>query len=340
MAAETRLLVGLILVGAVLVSGCAQEEAPPVEERECEVAGDCPDRECFARDCVDNECHYSEMVPCCGNGECEPGESYEGCAGDCVKAGVLDEDEVWGGTIHVTGDINVLEGVNLTVLPGTTVLVSANNDANNLFGYYECDGIKNYDLLIGVKEEDNYNCGVHKGEPYRDEASHVSVTVMGILNAVGTEGDRIVFRSDSPNPTIYDWNRLDIRNGILSYADVENYRVLETREDVEISHSNLRNMGECGVCANSNKAKILSNNISYAGHELIDMHGSSPLIHLNHLGPNPNRAGIIIDGGSPRITANEIEGCGHGIAFISPPGDPVIENNTFLDNGENIAHTY
>jgi hypothetical protein len=263
------------------------------------------------------------------------------CADDCVKkSGVLNKDEVWSGTIHVTGDINVISDVTLTILPGTTVLISANNDINNLFGHWECDGIENYDLLIGIKEEDNFNCGVHKGEPYRDEANHISIMINGTLKAIGTEEDRIVFKSDSPHSTIYDWNHFDIHNGILSYADVENYRVLETKGDVEISHNNLKNMGECGVCANSDKAKILFNKISYAGHELIDMHDSSPFIHSNHLGPNPNRAGIIIDGGSPQITANKIEGCGGGINFISLPDQPIIEDNVFLNNLEDTTSRY
>lgn len=330
-----KLFIAIIILTMILIAGCVQQP-----QKECEVKEDCPDRACFTRDCIDYTCSYSQIIPCCGNGECETGETYEECAEDCVKSGALNEDEVWGGAIHVTGDIDVKSDATLTVLPGTTVLISANSDINNLFGHWECDGIENYDLLIGIKEEDTFNCGVHKGEPYRDEANHVSIIISGTLKAVGTEGSRIVFKSDSPNPTIYDWNRLDIRNGILSYADVENYRILETREDVEISHNNLKNMGECGVCANSDEAKILSNSISYAGHELIDMHDSSPLIDSNHLGPNPGRAGIIIDGGSPTITANKIEGCGGGINFISPPDQPIIEDNIFLDNLEDTTSRY
>jgi len=255
-------------------------------------------------------------------------------------SGEIVEDQVWSGTIHVTGDINVKSDVTLSILPGTIILISANNDTNNLFGHWECNGIENFDLLIGIPKEDIFNCGIHKGEPYRDEANHISIIIRGTLKAIGTEENRIVFKSDSLKPTIYDWNRFDIHNGILSYADVENYRILETREDVEISHNNLKNIGECGICANSNKARILFNTISYAGHELIDMHGSSPFIHSNHLGPNPGRAGIIIDGGSPKITANKIERCGGGINFISPPDQPIIENNVFLNNLEDTTSRY
>lgn len=262
-----------------------------------------------------------------------------------TRAGKLERDEIWSGKIGVVGDILVEEGITLTILPGTKVLISANSDTNNLFGFWECDGIKNYDLLSGTKRENNYNCGVHKNEPYRDEGHHISIIVRGTLKATGTEENRIIFKSDSPNPTIYDWNRLEIYNGILSYANVENYRILETKGDnVEINSNILKNVGECVICANS-KAKILFNEISNAGHELIDMHSSSPIIYSNRIGPNSNRSCITIDGGSPQIINNTFEGCGSGISLLVPPSDTAFENNilrnnTFLRNENNIWHAY
>ncbi len=260
-------------------------------------------------------------------------------------SGILVRNQIWSGQINVIGDILVTPWATLTILPGTTVIVSANKDTNNLFGRGTCDGIKNYDMLIGIKKEDNYNCGVHLNEPYRDEKHHISIFVLGTLKAVGTEENRIVFKSDSQNPTIYDWNHFVIRNGILSYANLENYRVIDTVGDVEISHNNLKNIGECGICANSDKAKILFNTISYAGHELIDMHNSSPIIRNNHLGPNSNRSCITIDGGSPQVTGNTIEGCGSAISLLVPLSDPKFEDslrkeNTFLNNAKNIWYNY
>ena len=257
-----------------------------------------------------------------------------------TRNGILIRNEIWSGQINVIGDIFVAPWATLTILPGTTVVLSANKDAYNLIGWETCDGIKNYDLLIGIKKEDNYSCGVHLNEPYRDEKHHITILILGTLKAAGTEEGRIIFKSDSPNPTIYDWNTLLIRNGILSYANLENYRGIATIGNVEISYNNLRNIGECGICANSNKAKILYNNISYAGHELIDMWNSAPTIRYNHLGPNPGHAGIIINGGSPVITDNTIEGCNEGIVFNSPPDQPVVEDNSFLNNIQDILYDY
>ena len=262
-----------------------------------------------------------------------------------TKAGRLERDETWSGQINVTGDILVEEEVTLTILPGTQIIISASKDTQNLFGLGECEGIKEFDLLSGIREEREMSCGIHQGEPYRDEANRISITIRGTLKAIGTEDNRIVFKSDSPNPTIYDWNRLEFQNGILSYANVENYRVLETRgDDVEISHNNLKNIGECGICANS-KVKISFNTISYAGHELIDMHNSSPIIHDNIFGPNPDGSCVTIDGGFPQITNNTFKNCGGGISLIAPPSDPefeesVLRDNTFLDNTNDVWHGY
>ncbi len=261
-------------------------------------------------------------------------------------SGFIIKNQIWSGEILVVGDIIVLPWTTLSIMPRTNVTITANKDIKNLVNGGACDGIKKYDLQIGIKREDNTNCGVNLNEPYRDEKHHISILVFGTLNAVGTEEERIVFKSNSKNPTIYDWNTLLISKGILSYANLESYRALPIIDDfpiggdVEISNNNLRYIGECGICVNSNKAKIYSNNISYAGHELIDMHESSPVIQYNNLGPNPKNACIIIDRGSPEITFNKIKECGLGLAFIAPPENPIIEDNIFLNNTQNIVHEY
>lgn len=264
---------------------------------------------------------------------------------DSARSGIIIKDEIWNGRIDVVGDILTAPWVKLTILPGTEVVVAANQDRHNLVTGLlgtTCDGVKNYDLQIGIKQEDNYNCGVHFHEPYRDEGHHISILVLGTLQAVGTETQRIIFRSDSPTPTIYDWNSISIRDGILSYANVENYRGIAVlpNSDVEISHNNLKDIGECGVCGSNDRARVLSNHISSAGHELIDMWDSFRIIRDNHLGPNPGHAGIIINGGSPEIVGNTIEGCNEGIVFNEPPDQPVVENNTFLNNTRDILHNY
>ncbi|MFH1424198.1 MAG: transglutaminase-like domain-containing protein [archaeon] len=59
----------VILVGIVLISGC-------IQEKECKVTKDCPDKTCFNKECIGNNCSYSKIIPCCGNGECDSGDTY------------------------------------------------------------------------------------------------------------------------------------------------------------------------------------------------------------------------------------------------------------------------
>jgi parallel beta-helix repeat protein len=241
-------------------------------------------------------------------------------------------DEIWRGEIHVVGDIIVEEGVTLAIEPGTVVRIAANQDAENLFDWP-------FDMRQGIQNEAENINGVHFGEPYRDEGHHISIRIAGTLHAVGTPEQMITITSDSPTPGIYDWNHFEFAHGVLSYSVVGYYRVLGPGDGTEVSHNTLRHVGECGVCANSS-AVVEHNTISYAGHELVDMHNSSPVIRNNHLGPNPDHAGIVVDGDSPQIADNTIESCGVGIAFISPPGDPTIEGNVFSNNGQDIMREY
>ncbi|MCJ7620943.1 MAG: right-handed parallel beta-helix repeat-containing protein [Anaerolineae bacterium] len=246
--------------------------------------------------------------------------------------GRITGDEIWRGEIHVIGDVIVEEGATLTIEPGTVVRVAANQDVENLMDWP-------FDLKQGVNTEDTYEGGVHFGEPYRDEGHHISIVVNGTLHAVGTPEQMITITSDSPTPGVYDWNHFGMAHGILSYTTVEYYRTFDPGDGTEVSHCILRQVGECAVCANSSVV-IEHNTISYAGHELIDMHQSSPVVRNNHLGPSPGHAALTIDGGSPQIVNNVIEGCGQGIHFISPPGNSNIEGNTFLNNGEDTRSDY
>jgi hypothetical protein len=246
--------------------------------------------------------------------------------------GYIQNDEIWRGEIHIVGDIIVEDGVTLTIEPGTVILVSANQDMENLNN-------EPFDMKEGICSEDDFEHGVHEGEPYRDEGHHISIKIFGTLYAVGTPDQMITITSDSPTPDIYDWNRFTFDYGTLSYCIMDYYRILAPGIGTTVSNDTLRHIGECGVQAVTSTI-IEGNTISYAGHELIDIHNHSPIIRNNHLGPNPGHVGIIIDGGSPQIVNNFIEGCVEGIAFISPPGDPTIEGNTFSDNGIDIEYDY
>ncbi len=267
-----------------------------------------------------------------------------------TKYGHIGADETWSGVIHVIGDINVGPGVTLTIEPGTTVLVAANRDGQNLCTYW-------LDMKQGIAPEGEgwEQHGIHPGEPFRDEGNHISIHVFGTLHAVGTPDEMITITSDSDNPTRYDWNFFTFRNGILSYAVVEYYRILGPGDDTVTSHNILRHIGECGVCFAQVHTTLVEHNTIYdAGHELIDIQPPGEVvIRNNHLGPNrqftnpggylSSGEGIVIVSASPEIIDNTIEECHRGIFFLTPPAAPystlipqLYNDNVFKNNGTNI----
>ncbi len=258
-----------------------------------------------------------------------------------TRKGTVFEDETWSGEIRIIGDIIVKERVTLTIEPGTRVLIAANQDAENLFH-------GPFNMRQGIRQEcpgeDPYYQGVHFGEPFRDEGNHISIRIHGTLHAVGTPGQMITITSDSPTPGIYDWSCLQFDHDIFSYCIMEYYRGFIPGNGTVISHSILRHAGECAVGANT--SVVVENNMIYhAGHELVDMHNASPTIRNNTIGPNKNRCGVVIDGGSPLITGNTIKDCEYGVSFLVPPKDPnlkdnILKNNTFLNNRHNVWYKH
>jgi hypothetical protein len=256
-----------------------------------------------------------------------------------VKSGVLNKDEMWGGTIHVTGDINVISDVTLTILPGTVIEVVAMSD----------------DQHGGV---DHAHDPPFPKDPDRIETQSTKIFVGGILNATGTPDNRIIFTSDSETPTTYDWDGLDISHGKLEYAIVEyaRYNGLQHSSDVVVANSIFRNMLECCICIGHNEAispQILYNDIYNCGHEGIDYAGGSALIKGNYfhlenpeIQPDPSRGGIgivVYRNAYPTIEDNVFEKHSRAILFLpnslneEEPGNHVIvRNNTMTNNDMDI----
>ncbi len=305
-------------------------------QKECKVKEDCLDKTCFAKDCIDNSCSYSQIISCCGNGECEVGESYQECADDCVKSGVLNEDKTWGGTIHVTGDIDVMEGATLTILPGTVIKVALTDDQNK------------------GSDEPQTDIYFPKDPPFYHNEK-ITITIHGTLDAVGTPDNKIIFTSISENPTTYDWWGIDIFHGRLEYAIVEygqgNVGVQQS-SDVVIANNIIRNgLGCCIGIGHSNQVspQILNNDIYNCGHEGIDYAGGSAIIKGNYfhlenpeIQPDPLKGenGIIVYKNTyPIIEDNVFEGLTNAVTFLNnakyeaKEGEKVIlRNNKFENN--------
>jgi len=320
------ILIGLLVI--VFISGCA--------EKECKVKEDCPAKTCFTKDCIDDSCSYSQIIPCCGNGICETGETYKKCADDCVKSGVLNKDEVWGGTIHVTGDIDVNPEVTLTILPGTIIEVALTDDQNK------------------GRDEPMTDIYFPKDPPFY-EKQKITITIHGILNAVGTPDNKIIFTSASENPTTYDWRGIDIFHGRLEHAIVEygqgNIQIQHS-SDVVIANNIIRNSLSCCICighSNQLSPQILNNDVYNCGHETIDYAGGSALIKGNYfhlenpeIQPDPPRGGngiIVYKNAYPTIEDNVFEKLTNAITFLGNSKYPeeqgkkvIIKNNRIENN--------
>lgn len=244
------IFLAILAVLIILISGCVQKECeaqkdcldrdcfarkcaqskcfysqkiPCCGDRKCEPGevdekcqDDCPncdDRNNCTEDSFDYEtqrCINEKTLPCCGSGECEAGETYETCSQDCVKSGFLEDSEIWGGEILITGDINSNPDGNatLTLLPGTRVVFTAHKDDQN-------SGRAKYDWF-----------GEERGDTtITEEYSKTHIEVNARIIAHGTRDKPIIFSSDAKNKTHYDWEHLSLYDGsILNHTIIEHAR--------------------------------------------------------------------------------------------------------------------
>lgn len=215
-----------------------------------------------------------------------------------TTSGHIIRDEIWSGTVHVTGDIVVDPGVTLTILAGTTVLISANSDdqqSGRTFPDWFADS-RGDPLTSGFYAE-----------------NHISIH--GKIVAIGTPSSVITFTSDSPSPTYADWIGIALESGsIMEYCIVEytgNGAINSEGDDVIISHNVVRHGLWCGIGGIG--FRIVSHNEIYDfGHE-----------------------GMNIAAGNPIIAHNFITQCHNGMTLDDGSSNAVIENNTLFDNANN-----
>lgn len=254
-------------------------------------------------------------------------------------SGTIIRDQVWEGDIRVTGDVTVLKRATLTILPGTTITVAAMSD----------------DQRGG---NDHPNDPPFPLDPDRKETQSTLITINGTLHAVGTPDQRILFTSDSANPTTYDWDGLFISHGRLEYATVEyaRYNSVQVSSDVTIAKSTIRNALECCLCIGHAKPispQILNNDIYNCGHEGIDYAGGSGLIkgntfHLENpeIQPDPSigRGGIVVyENAYPVIEENTFERLANAVLFLPGPAhekeagkQPIVRKNIIRNNDVSV----
>jgi len=215
-------------------------------------------------------------------------------------SGLLVRNQVWEGDIKITGDVMTLLGTKITIKPGTKITVSINNDSSNM------DYLP-WHLRSGVNTEKPYH-GINTGEPFWDEAEKIQIHLSS-LDAVGTKQQPIIFKSDSANGSPYDFNTIEVKKGVIAFADLSNYRRLEIGSDVTIRNSRFFNIGECGVCIYTGSPSVINNTFENILRESIYILKASPRI-TDNLFINLTGAAIRIDSrrfASPIISYNTFE---------------------------------
>jgi len=199
------------------------------------------------------------------------------------------------------------ESVTLTIMPGTTILISAGSDdqemGNALSGNWQPDTM---------------------GSLYTEDYAKTHIEIVGRIVAMG-EPDRLIrFTSNSPTPTYADWSEIRLYPGSkIDYSVVEYSGragiAWQSHTDVQdanitISNSVIQHVFWGGIVAGPGSWDIIANNISDCGSE-----------------------GIAIEpvAGEPYIAENTITNSTVGIATIQG-SSATIDNNTLTDNIKGI----
>lgn len=201
--------------------------------------------------------------------------------------GLIFQNQIWEGNIKIAGDIFALPSSHVFIKPGTIVSVSKKGDRFNLdfMPWHLKSGVN-----IGV-----FDHGIFQGEPFWDEAEKVQIH-FGKLTAVGTKETPITFKSDGFNGSSYDFNSINVSEGVISGAILKNYRRLEIGKKVTVRDSVLSEIGECAICISGGEPSIINNNFSDIHREAVWVYKASPRI-TDNIFTNLSGEGIKIDPG-------------------------------------------
>jgi hypothetical protein len=237
--------------------------------------------------------------------------------GKFTTTGRLEADETWSGDIILTGDIEIPQGITLTIKPGTTVKFTAQSDDQH--GYDEYD------------PEDRST--IH--------AIMISVLVQGILKAQGTADQPVIFKSTSTEPDTMDWYGImvdgdgtaDLSHVIIEYS----YFGLQLNTNTcmaSLHNSTFRNIGTTGIATGDHPIAgpitITDNRFIAIGREAIDTYKNQEML-IKHNVFTQNYAAIMSVGSSVTIENNLFINNLRGVGVVEN-GDPVIIANEFTEN--------
>lgn len=193
--------------------------------------------------------------------------------GSITTSGVLFQDEVWSGEVHVTGDVVIPEGITLTVSAGTTVTFIPNGSDNDV-------KIPVLDIL-----------GIDK----------CNLIVKGNLRIEGKKGNEVViggFLRDLDKQTAITWG------GIIFEG---------TNMDSIIEYSEITHADVAVLCAGSSMPRIVNSVISNSDVGIMTFDISSPRVTSNRIHNSTLWSISCYDYSFPMISHNIIESSEVGI---------------------------
>lgn len=229
---------------------------------------------------------------------------------DSSISGLILGNRTFAGVITVTGDI--LIAGNLKVLPATKVKFVVGDDQQSgeeikADGYNDLDPSR---LLSYTK-------------------THSNMTILGKIEAMGTESDPVVFTSAATTPRLADWESFVFLGdgSVLDHIIVEYSRngmnPSGSQPNSIVRNSVFRHNLWSGPSLSNSGMTILNSNISDSGHEGVDVQSSYATIKGNYI--HDVHAGIIVVSGGADIEDNVIENTGDGIGLGQ--GVSVINKN-------------
>ncbi len=229
----------------------------------------------------------------------------------------MNTDETWSGDITLTGDIEIPQGITLTIKPGTKIKFTAQSDDQH--GYDEYD----------------------PGDRSTIHAIMISIFVFGILEAQGTEDQPIIFTSTSTEPDTMDWFGITIEDeGIatLSHIVIEyGYFGLQLNTNssrASVNNSTFRNIGTTGIATGDHPITgpiiITDNRFLACGREAIDTYKNQEML-IKHNVFTQNYVGIMSVGSSVTIENNLFINNLRGVGIVKN-GNPTIIANEFTEN--------
>lgn len=237
-----------------------------------------------------------------------------------IEKSVITSDTVWEGELLIKGDVEVVKGATLIIMPGTVVRF--------------------------VKVEPYGPTKLYKDKEVYFPRSEI--IVKGRIFAQGTKHKMIVFTSAEKSPRNSDWgaiNFLDSEDNILEFCELSYGHTSVHAHGAQVVvtncyfHDNGVAFGMKNVKGASIKSKvpILYNRITGNGGGILFGGGASPTIAHNQIDNNVF-FGIFVKKGAPNyIRYNNITQNGKGVITYSVEDLRLRENNIFDNKEYNIS---